>query len=101
MWACTGTFEIVATNSGNEDLEISEVALTDDQGFLLEDGDGGSCACRSSSGRGNRLPIDLLYTPGTSQQVTTTLEDRLQRRAVQDDERPRAGGGRHRARQTR
>jgi hypothetical protein len=71
---CSESFETVATNSGNEDLEISRISLTDDRGFVLEDGTGAPLQLPIQLEPGESTPLDLVYTPMTDQIVNTSLQ---------------------------
>jgi hypothetical protein len=71
---CTKTFETVATNIGNEDLEIYRITLTNDQEFVIEDGTGTPLQLPIRLEAGESTPIDLVYTPMADQNVNTTLQ---------------------------
>ena len=71
---CSETLGTVATNSGNEDLEIYRITLTNDQEFALEDGTGAPLQFPIRIEPEQSIPIDVVYTPMAEQSVTTTLQ---------------------------
>ena len=73
---CTETFELIATNAGNEELSIEELRLTNPDEFALEDGAGAQPTLPIHLAPGDSVPIDVVYIPEAEHSTSTTLEIR-------------------------
>jgi hypothetical protein len=71
---CTKSFEVVATNTGTEELAIQRLTLTNDQEFSLEDGAGGALQLPFTIAPEDSRPIHIVYTPTAEHTTTTTLQ---------------------------
>jgi hypothetical protein len=71
---CAKTFKAVATNVGNEALEISAITLTDDREFALQDGAGAPVKLPIQLEPGESTDLDVVYTPMDEHDVSTTLQ---------------------------
>jgi hypothetical protein len=71
---CSDIFQAVATNSGNETLEIYRLTLTDDQEFALQDDAGADLLLPIELGPGESTAIDVVYAPRDEHDSSTTLQ---------------------------
>jgi hypothetical protein len=71
---CSKTVETMATNSGNEKLEIYFITIDNETDLVLEDGTGAPLQFPIELEPLTSKSIDLVYTPMTDQIVSTTLE---------------------------
>ena len=98
---CTSSFEVLATNSGTETLELSGIAVTNDQEFSVEDGAGAPLVVPIRIEPGLSIPIrrDLHADGGAL--VDHDARDRIGRCARGSDQREREWHGSHRRIRTR
>jgi hypothetical protein len=71
---CTETFDALATNTGNEPLEIYRITLTDDREFALADAAGKPLVLPIQLEPGESTDIDVVYAPMDEHQVSATLQ---------------------------
>src|SRR5262245_15877409 len=71
---CVSTLELVLTNSGDEELVVSSLSLTNGFEFTIDDGAGAAPLLPIHIPAGLGTTIDVVFTPTTAHSTSTTLE---------------------------